>query len=54
MWHHVFATRASFRCVGNFAHISKRGLEMTIVGVLVWFAALMIGFFIGLKMGNAQ
>jgi len=27
---------------------------MTTMGVLVWFAALMIGFFIGLKMGGAQ
>jgi len=26
---------------------------MTTMGVLVWFVALMIGFFIGLKMGAA-
>lgn len=33
--------------------IQDKEFDMTIMGVLIWFVALMIGFFIGLKCGTA-
>ncbi len=40
--------------MATLRELFKRGFEMTTLGVLVWFAALMTGFFIGLKMDGAQ
>lgn len=46
------ATVARIRRAGN-QYTTERGLDMTTMGVLLWFAVLMIGFFVGLKTGSS-
>ena len=46
----------SWAAVGRFRHnctYRKREFAMTTVGILIWFIVLMIGFFIGVKVGAA-
>jgi hypothetical protein len=45
--------QAAVKRIRRFCTIQEKEFDMTTMGVLIWFVALMIGFFIGLKCGSA-